>query len=71
MMMRRLHLKKFKRDYSQYEGCSCEGNSCQQKNPFWFDTLIDKLYKVNTEDISVVENFDIEDFDTEDLIDVL
>ena len=40
-----------------------------KKNPFWFDTLIDKLYKVNAEDISVVENFDIEDFDTEDLID--
>ena len=38
-----------------------------KKNPFWFDTLIDKLYI--TEDISVVENFDIEDFDTEDLID--
>ena len=56
-------------DYSQYEGCYVKVIVVNKKNPFWFDTLIDKLYKVNTEDISVVENFDIEDFDTEDLID--
>jgi hypothetical protein len=56
-------------DYSQYEGCYVKVIVVNKKNPFWFDTLIDKLYKVNAEDISVVENFDIEDFDTEDLID--
>ena len=48
----------------------CKSCSCTtKKNPFWFDTLIDKLYKANAEDISVVENFEIEDFNTEDIID--
>ena len=56
-------------DYSQYEGCYVKVIVVNKKNPFWFDTLIDKLYKVNAEDISVVENFDIDDFDTEDIID--
>ena len=56
-------------DYSQYDGCYVKVIVVNKKNPFWFDSLIDNLYKVNTEDISVVENFDIEDFNTEDLID--
>ena len=55
-------------DYSQYEGCYVKVVVVNRKNHFWFDTLMDKLYKVN-EDISVVENFDLDDLDTEDLID--
>jgi hypothetical protein len=36
-----------------------------KKNPFWFDTLMDKLYAADVADISVVENFD-QDLDIED-----
>ena len=40
----------------------------KRNNPFWFDTLIDKLYKVDVADISVAENFDVDLLDGEDLI---
>ena len=40
----------------------------EKKNPFWFDTLIDKLYKADVADISVVENFDVDDIEGEELI---
>ena len=38
-------------------------------NHFWFDTLMDKLYKANVADISVAENFDLEDLEGDDIID--
>ena len=40
-----------------------------KKNPFWFDTLMDKLYKANVADISVVENFGLDDMEELDNID--
>ena len=48
-------------DYSKYKDCYVKVVVVKKNNPFWFDTLIDKLYKEDVGDISVVENFD-EDF---------
>ena len=48
-------------DYSQYKDCYVKVVVVNKNNPFWFDTLIDKLYKEDVGDISIVENFD-EDF---------
>ena len=48
-------------DYSKYKDCYVKVVVIKKNNPFWFDTLIDNLYKVDVGDISVVENFD-EDF---------
>ena len=48
-------------DYSQYKDCYVKVVVIKKNNPFWFDTLIDKLYKEDVGDISIVENFD-EDF---------
>ena len=48
-------------DYSQYKDCYVKVVVVKKNNPFWFDTLIDKLYKEDVGDISIVENFD-EDF---------
>jgi hypothetical protein len=48
-------------DYSKYKDCYIKVVVVKKNNPFWFDTLIDNLYKVDAGDISVVENFD-EDF---------
>ncbi len=48
-------------DYSKYKDCYVKVVVIKKNNPFWFDTLIDKLYKEDVGDISVVENFD-EDF---------
>ena len=52
-------------DYSVYKGCYIKIVIVNKKNPFWFDTLMDKLYAVDVVDISVVENFD-QDLDIED-----
>ena len=56
-------------DYSKYEGCYVKVVIVERKNPFWFDTLMDKLYKANVADISVVENFGVEDMEELDNID--
>jgi DNA repair exonuclease SbcCD nuclease subunit len=48
-------------DYSKYKDCYVKVVVIKKNNPFWFDTLVDKLYKEDVGDISVVENFD-EDF---------
>ena len=48
-------------DYSKYKDCYVKVVVIKKNNPFWFDTLIDNLYKEDVGDISVVENFD-EDF---------
>jgi len=45
-------------DYSKYKDCYVKVVVIKKNNPFWFDTLIDKLYKEDVGDISVVENFD-------------
>ncbi len=56
-------------DYSKYEGCYVKIVIVERKNPFWFDTLMDKFYKANVADISVVENFDLEDMEELENID--
>ena len=56
-------------DYSKYEGCYVKIVVVNRKNHFWFDTLMDKLYKANVADISVAENFDLEDLEGDDIID--
>ena len=56
-------------DYSQYENCYVKLVVINRKNHFWFDTLMDKLYKANVADISVAENFDLEDLEGVDVID--
>ena len=55
-------------DYDKYKGCYVKVVIVEKKNPFWFDTLIDKLYKADVADISVVENFDMDDIEGEELI---
>jgi len=56
-------------DYSTYKGCYVKIIVINKKNPFWFDTLIDKLYKADVADISIAENFDLDMLEGEDLID--
>tara|TARA_B100001250_G_C19773432_1_gene778357 strand:+ start:487 stop:1572 length:1086 start_codon:yes stop_codon:yes gene_type:complete len=45
-------------DYSIYKNCYVKIVIINKKNPFWFDTLMDKLYAVDVADISVAENLD-------------
>ena len=52
-------------DYSVYTGCYVKIIIVNKKNPFCFDTLMDKLYGVDVADISVAENFD-QDLNLED-----
>ena len=52
-------------DYSIYKNCYVKIIIMNKKNPFWFDTLMDKLYAVDVADISIAENFD-QDLDIED-----
>ncbi len=56
-------------DYTKYKDSYVKLVVVKRNNAFWFDTLLDKLYKADVTDISVVENFDIDDFDGEELID--
>jgi DNA repair exonuclease SbcCD nuclease subunit len=52
-------------DYSKYKGCYIKIVIIKKTNPFWFDTLMDKLYAVDVANISVAENFD-QDLNLED-----
>ena len=52
-------------DYSIYKNCYVKLIIMNKKNPFWFDTLMDKLYAADVADISIAENFD-QDLDIED-----
>ena len=57
-------------DYSKFKDCYVKVVTVKKTNPFWFDTMIDKLYKVDVADISIAENFDTDLFgDEEELID--
>ena len=51
-------------DYSIYKNSYVKIIIMNKKNPFWFDTLMDKLYAVDVADISIAENFD-QDLDIE------
>ncbi len=41
----------------------------KKTNPFWFDTVMDKLYSVNVADLVVVENFTDFDIGDDEIID--
>ena len=54
--------------YSTYKGCYVKIVVIKKNNPFRFDTLMHKLYGADVADISVVDNFDLEEFDGEEFI---
>ena len=57
------------KNYEQYAGSIVKVIVVQKQNPYWFDTMLDELYKVDVVDISVVENIDLEFEDDDSVID--
>ena len=57
------------KDYSEYEGTYVKLVVQKKTNPFWFDTVMDKLYASDVADLIVVENFADFDISDEDIID--
>jgi len=57
------------RDYGNYAGTIVKVIVTQKQNPYWFDTMLDELYKVEVADVSVVENVDLEFEDDDSVID--
>ena len=57
------------KDVQSLKDCYIKIIIVKRKNPFWFDTLIDKLYKADVADISIAENFDLDVLEGEELID--
>jgi len=55
-------------DYSQYNGSFVKIIVTEKNNPYWFDVMLDELYKNNVVDISVVENIDMEFENDDDVI---
>jgi len=57
------------RDYSIYSGTIVKVIVTEKNNPYWFDTMLDELYKADVADVSVVENVDLEFEDDESVVD--
>jgi len=58
------------RDYSEYENTYVKVVVQKKTNPFWFDTVLDKLYTANVANLVVVENFsDLEFMEDDEIID--
>jgi flagellin-specific chaperone FliS len=58
------------KDYSEYENTYVKVVIQKKTNPFWFDTVLDKLYAANVANLIVVENFsDLEFMEDDELID--
>jgi hypothetical protein len=57
------------KNYEKYTGSIVKVIVVQKQNPYWFDTMLDELYKVEAVDISVVENIDLEFEDDDSVID--
>tara|TARA_B100000131_G_scaffold201021_1_gene193201 strand:- start:342 stop:701 length:360 start_codon:yes stop_codon:yes gene_type:complete len=57
------------KDYSPYSGTIVKVIVTQKNNPYWFDTLLDELYKADVADVSVVENVDLEFEDDDSVVD--
>jgi hypothetical protein len=58
------------KDYSEYENTYVKVVIQKKTNPFWFDTVLDKLYAANVANLVVVENFsDLEFMEDDELID--
>ncbi len=56
------------KDYSEYEGTYIKLVVQKKTNPFWFDSIMDKLYEANVADLVVVENFSDFDIGDDDII---
>jgi DNA repair exonuclease SbcCD nuclease subunit len=54
-------------NYTQYAGTFVKVIVTEKNNPYWFDTMMDSLYKADVVDVSVVENIDIE-FEDDDMV---
>ena len=58
------------KDYSEYENTHVKVVVQKKTNPFWFDTVLDKLYQANVANLVVVENFsDLDLIEDDELID--
>jgi len=57
------------KNYEKYAGSIVKVIVVQKQNPYWFDTMLDELYKVDVVDISVVENIDLDFEDDDSVID--
>jgi len=57
------------KDYTPYSGTIVKVIVAQKNNPYWFDTLLDELYKADVADVSVVENVDLEFEDDDSVVD--
>ena len=57
------------RDYNEYKNTYVKVVIQKKTNPFWFDTMLDKLYEVDVSDLVVVENFADFDISDDDIID--
>ena len=57
------------KDYSEYEGTYVKVVVEKKTNPFWFDSVLDKLEEVNVADLVVVENFSDFDISDDDIVD--
>ena len=58
------------KDYSEYENTHVKVVVEKKTNPFWFDTVLDKLYQANVSNLVVVENFsDLEFMEDDELVD--
>ena len=58
------------KDYSEYEDTYVKVVVQKKTNPFWFDTVLDKLYQANVANLVIVENFsDLEFMEDDELID--
>ena len=58
------------KDYSEYENTHVKVVVQKKTNPFWFDTVLDKLYTENVANLVVVEDFsDLEFMEDDELID--
>jgi hypothetical protein len=56
------------KDYSVYNGTIVKVIVTQKNNPYWFDTMLDELYKADVANVSVVENVDLE-FEDDSIVD--
>jgi len=57
-----------KADYSKYKGTFVKVIVTEKNNPYWFDVMMDSLYKEDVVDISVVENIDMEFENDDDMV---
>jgi hypothetical protein len=57
------------KQYEKYTGTIVKVVVVKKQNPYWFDTMLDELYKAEAVNVSVVENIDLEFEDDDSVID--